>query len=213
MGITGLFGFFVIIIGAYLIGSIPSGVILTKVFAGQDIRQQGSGNIGATNVARVAGMRLGLLTLALDLLKGAAPVYLAGRFGPGSGEAAMTLAALAAVGGHMYPAYSGCKGGGKGVATAAGCFLIMAPVACLAAVAVFALTVFLSRRVSAGSLAAAASLPAGVWLATSSGSLFAGGCVISLFVILRHRENISRLLNGKEPVFSIKRNKNSEKSS
>jgi glycerol-3-phosphate acyltransferase PlsY len=207
MEIANLFGFAIIIIGAYLIGSIPSGVILTKAFAGQDIRQQGSGNIGATNVARVAGMRLGLLTLALDLLKGAAPVYLAGRFGPGPAEAAMTLAALAAVGGHLYPVYSGCKGGGKGVATAAGCFLVMAPVACLAAIILFALTVFLSRRVSAGSLAAAASRPAGVWLVTSSGYFLAGAGVISLFVIVRHRENIARLLSGKEPAFSSKRKK------
>jgi glycerol-3-phosphate acyltransferase PlsY len=204
---TALIGYTIIIMAAYLIGSIPSGALLTAAFAGQDIRQQGSGNIGATNVARVAGIRLGLLTLAMDLLKGAGPVYLAGRFGPGSVDTAMTLAALAAVGGHLYPVYSGFKGGGKGVATAAGCFLVLAPAACLAAIIMFALVVFLTRRVSAGSLAAALSLPPGVWFATSSGYILAGACVISLFVILRHKDNIVRLASGKEPVFSSKRNR------
>jgi acyl phosphate:glycerol-3-phosphate acyltransferase len=207
MEISELFGFAVIIIGAYLAGSIPSGVILTKVFAGQDIRQQGSGNIGATNVARVAGMRLGLLTLALDLLKGAGPVYLAGRFGPGTGAAAMTLATLAAVGGHLYPVYSGFKGGGKGVATAGGCFLVLSAASCLAAIGVFALVAFLTRRVSAGSLAAALSLPVFVWFFSGQGVFVAGAGLVSLFVVIRHKDNIVRLFSGKEPAFSGKRNR------
>jgi len=207
-----LIGYAIIIIASYLAGSIPFGVLLASAFAGRDIRKQGSGNIGATNVARVAGIWLGLLTLALDLLKGGGPVYLAGRFGPGSPEVAMVVAALAAVGGHLYPVYFRFSGGGKGVATACGCFLVLAPMACLAAVLLFLAVVVLTRRVSAGSIAAALSLPPGVWFVSADGYILAGSCVISLFVILRHKDNIARLLRGKEPAFSSKwSSKNSDK--
>lgn len=209
METTGLFGQAAIIILAYLIGSIPTGVLLTTFFAGQDIRKHGSGNIGATNVARVAGLKLGLLTLALDLLKGAGPVCLAGLFGPGRPEVSMTLAALAAVAGHLYPVYSRFQGGGKGVATACGVFLVMTPLACLAAMIVFVLVVWLTRRVSAGSLAAAAALPPGVWTVTTSGYIFAGAAIISLFVVMRHRDNIVRLVRGTEPAFFGNRDKGS----
>lgn len=206
-----LSGYIIIIVAAYLLGSIPSGVLLTTLFSKEDIRAKGSGNIGATNVARVAGMRLGLLTLALDLAKGGGPVYLAGVSGFGNPQTAMTLAALAAVGGHMFPVYYGFKGGGKGVATAAGSFLVIAPTACLAAVLLFALVVGLSRRVSAGSLAAAVALSPAVWYASSSVFFFAGACTISLLVVLRHRENIKRLVKGEEPAFFGKRDKKEEK--
>jgi len=189
------FGYIIIFILAFLAGSIPSGVMVTRAFSKEDIRQKGSGNIGATNVARVAGMRLGLFTLALDLTKGALPVYLAGQFSAGpASTAAMTVAALAAVGGHMYPVYTLFRGGGKGVATAAGCFLVI-------------LTVCLFRRVSAGSLAAALALPPAVWLFTSDGVFFVGALVVGLFVVARHRANIIRLIRGQEPPFFGKRDK------
>jgi glycerol-3-phosphate acyltransferase PlsY len=202
------FGYIIIFILAFLAGSIPSGVMVTRAFSKEDIRQKGSGNIGATNVARVAGMRLGLFTLALDLTKGALPVYLAGQFSAGpASTAAMTVAALAAVGGHMYPVYTLFRGGGKGVATAAGCFLVISPWACLAAVVLFILTVCLFRRVSAGSLAAALALPPAVWLFTSDGVFFVGALVVGLFVVARHRANIIRLIRGQEPPFFGKRDK------
>lgn len=195
----------VIIILSYLAGSVPSGVVLTALFTDKDVRRQGSGNIGATNVARVAGLRLGLLTLALDLLKGGLPVFLAGRFVPGPAEIAMMAAALAAVGGHLFPIYFGCRGGGKGVATAAGAFLAAVPLAFLAAVGVFVLVAGITRRVSAGSLSAAIALPVLVWLFSAQPVFFAGACVISWLVVLRHKDNIVRLAAGTEPVFSSKR--------
>ena len=140
MEATGLFGYIIIFVSAVLAGSIPSGVLVTRAFSKEDIRKKGSGNIGATNVARVAGIRLGLFTLALDLAKGALPVYLADQFCAGSASAPMIVAALAAVGGHMYPVYTLFRGGGKGVATAAGCFLVISPWACLSAIVLFVLT-------------------------------------------------------------------------
>ncbi len=200
-------GYAVIVVLTYLIGSIPSGVLLTAVFSKQDIRSKGSGNIGATNVARVAGMRLGLLTLACDLIKGGGPVYLAGIWGPAPAALSMSLAALAAVGGHLFPVYFGFKTGGKGVATAAGCFLVMAPLACLGAVLIFVLVVGVTRRVSGGSLTAAGALPLLVWYATSNGYFSTAAGVISLFVVLRHRQNIVRLLKGEEPPFFGKQDK------
>ena len=205
MNAMGFFGYIIIFVPAFLAGSIPSGVLVTRAFSKEDIRQKGSGNIGATNVARVAGIRLGLFTLALDLAKGALPVFLAGRFCPVTASTAMTLAALAAVGGHLYPVYTRFRGGGKGVATAAGCFLIISPAACLTAVAVFLLVVCLFRRVSAGSLAAALSLPPAVWFFTSRFVFFAGALVVGLFVVARHRANIRRLVRGEEPPFFGKR--------
>ena len=122
----------------------------------------------------------------------------------------MTLAALGAVGGHVYPVYSRFTGGGKGVATACGCFLVIAPTACLAALIFFALVVRLTRRVSAGSLAAALALPPTVWFISSSHLFFAGAGAVSFFVVLRHRENIIRLTRGQEPPFFGKKTKDSD---
>ncbi len=209
MEITGLAGYGIIFILAYLMGSIPSGVLVTRVFSGQDIRQKGSGNIGATNVARVAGMRLGLFTLALDLVKGALPVFLAGKLGPAEASFSMTVATLAAVGGHMFPVYTKLSGGGKGVATAAGCFLVISPLACLTAVVVFALVVLFSRRVSAGSMSAAITLAPAVWWFSSSAVLCAGAFIVGLVVVARHKDNIIRLVKREEPPFFGKRDKDS----
>ena len=113
---------------AYLLGSIPWGVILTRLFTSTNIRQQGSGNIGATNVSRVAGPALGLLTFTGDILKGAIPVYLALKLAghhQGTNDFYLTIVGLAAFFGHLYPIFMKFKGGGKGVATAAGCYVML----------------------------------------------------------------------------------------
>jgi acyl phosphate:glycerol-3-phosphate acyltransferase len=187
---------------AYLLGSIPFGVILTRLFTRIDIRQVGSGNIGATNVGRMAGPVLGVLTLAGDILKGAFPVWLAGSMTTPNGvwgALFIALVALAAFMGHLYPVYMKFKGGGKGVATAAGCFGVISPVALVILILVFIMFVCWSNRVSLASLAAAAVLPVAIWKATGS-EVFLGCAVITaIFIYFRHADNIKRLLAGTEP--------------
>ena len=187
---------------AYLLGSIPCGLILTKRFASIDIRQKGSGNIGATNVRRVAGTTLGAFTLACDLLKGALPVCLAVYIMAGTlmGEIYLSVVALSSFLGHLYPVYTKFKGGGKGVATAAGCFIIISPIACIVAMLTFILFIFLSNRVSAGSLSGAAVLPVAVWVASHSIPLTVCALITTIFIFFRHTTNIRRLLSGTEPV-------------
>ena len=190
---------------AYLLGSVAWGLVWTRLFTSTDLKKEGSGNIGATNVSRVAGPGLGLLTLAGDFLKGAVPVYLAVSLAGHYQSAADVLPAivgLAAFGGHLYPVYSGFKSGGKGVATAAGCFVVLAPLACLSALAVFMVLVFASRRVSAGSLAAALVLPIAAWIFTHSWELVTCAAVMTVFIFIRHADNIKRLLSGTEPAFT-----------
>lgn len=196
-----------LILLAYLLGSISWGLILTRLFSSTDITKAGSGNIGATNVSRVAGPALGLLTLAGDFLKGAVPVYLAvilvGHQQTTAGIAP-PIVGLAAFGGHLYPVYSGLKNGGKGVATAAGCFAVLSAAACLSALAVFGVLVVASRRVSAGSLAAALTLPIAAWIFTNSWEITACAAVMTVFIFIRHTDNIKRLLSGTEPSFRNK---------
>ena len=192
---------------AYLLGSIPWGILLTRLFTSADIKQQGSGNIGATNVSRVAGPMMGLLTFAGDTLKGALPVYLAFKFlGPNQGfnDFFLSVVGLSAFFGHLYPLYLKFKGGGKGVATAAGCFVVLAPLACLAALSAFILLLFFSRRVSAGSLAAALVLPITSWYSTYSWQITAAAAIMSIFIFIRHKDNIRRLIAGTEPKFKEK---------
>ncbi len=189
---------------AFVLGSIPWGVVLTRLFSAGDIRRQGSGNIGATNVSRVAGPALGLLTLAGDILKGAVPVYLAlkliGEY-QGVHDMFLSIVAMAAFFGHLFPLFTKFKGGGKGVATTAGCFIVLAPLACLASLAAFIVLLLWSHRVSAGSLAAAAVLPVAVWFSTNSWEIMAGAVIMSAFIFIRHRDNIKRLAAGTEPRF------------
>jgi glycerol-3-phosphate acyltransferase PlsY len=189
---------------AYLLGSIPWGLILARLFARKDIRQKGSGNIGATNVTREAGFAPGLLTLAGDILKGAIPVYLAlVAFGPadGSGDIYLSAVALAAFFGHLYPLYLKFRDGGKGVATAAGCFAVISPPAVLSACIVFTVMLFVARRVSVGSLSAAVILPIAIWITTRSAAVTAAAAITALLIFMRHRENLKRLVAGKEPDF------------
>jgi glycerol-3-phosphate acyltransferase PlsY len=187
---------------AYLLGSIPWGLVLTRLFTSKNIRQEGSGNIGATNVRRVAGTKLGLLTLAGDILKGAVPVWLAVSLTDSSGFWAsfyISLVAFAAFLGHLYPIYMKFKNGGKGVATAAGCFAVISPPALGVVILVFILFVCGFNRVSAASLGAAAVLPVAVWKATGSGVLTGCAAATAVFIGFRHKENITRLLSGTEP--------------
>jgi len=187
---------------AYLLGSIPFGLIFTRLFTSTDIRSSGSGNIGATNVARTAGKLLGAATLAGDMLKGAVPVWIAVALAGKQGdwpEFFVSLVAFSSFAGHLFPLYMRFKGGGKGVATAAGCFFVISPVAGVVAVLMFTLMICLTRRVSVGSLSAAAILPLAMWKSTQS-DLFTGCAgVVALAIFLRHRENIARLAKGEEP--------------
>ena len=192
---------------AYLLGSIPWGIVFTRLYSSADIKRQGSGNIGATNVSRVAGPTLGLLTFTGDVLKGAVPVYLALRFAlqnQGVNDLFLSVVSLAAFFGHLYPLFMKFKSGGKGVATTAGCFVILAPLACLMALSGFIIFLLLSRRVSAGSLAAGIVLPIAVWFATNSWGITGAAATMSVFIFIRHTENIKRLISGTEPKFKEK---------
>ncbi len=196
-----------LLICAYLLGSIPFGLVLTRLFTSIDIRQHGSGNIGATNVRRLAGTPLGLLTLAGDVLKGAVPVYIAGIVTVPEilpRETYISLVAMAVFLGHLYPVYMKFKNGGKGVATAFGCISVIAPSAVLTALIAFALVLWLSNRVSAGSLTAAAALPPTVWWATQAASFTGCALLMVVFIYIRHRDNIKRLIDGTESGFRNK---------
>jgi glycerol-3-phosphate acyltransferase PlsY len=181
---------------AYLLGSIPFGLLLTKLFGGGDVRKAGSGNIGATNVARVAGTLPGILTLLLD----------AARF---SNESAtwMVIAALAALIGHCFPIWLHFHGG-KGVATAAGVFLMLSPLALLGSMMVFILVVAFWRYVSLGSISAAASMPLLIYLLWAPRhapplAVTFGALAAAILIIYKHDANIQRLVDGEEPKFSF----------
>jgi glycerol-3-phosphate acyltransferase PlsY len=191
---------------AYLLGSIPFGLLLSRLFGGGDVRTLGSGNIGATNVARVAGPLPGILTLLLDAGKGAAAVWLAARF---SNESAtwMMIAVLAVLLGHCFPIWLRFRGG-KGVATAAGAFLVLCPPALLGSLILFLLVAFFWRYISLASISAAASMPLLIYLlwaphhapplVVTFGALAATG-----IIVYKHDANIQRLVQGEEPRFSF----------
>jgi glycerol-3-phosphate acyltransferase PlsY len=201
---------FVIPICAYLLGSIPFGLILAKLFGGGDVRKSGSGNIGATNVTRVIGPLAGILTLLLDTAKGAGAVLLAEKLS-NDGATWMMIAAFAALVGHCFPVWLKFKGG-KGVATAAGVFLVVSPLACLAAVIVFLLVVIFWRYVSLGSISAAVAMPLLIYFLTVPGhapppAVTMGTLATALLIIYKHRGNLRRLVKGVEPKFSFSKNK------
>lgn len=187
---------------AYLLGSIPFGYLLVRIFRKADIRSTGSGNIGATNVARSGAKGLGILTLALDLCKGLAAVLLARHFAPGAPGLPSDLAmgaAVAAVLGHVFPVWLGFRGG-KGVATALGVFFGIGPLVALAALAVFVVTLVFTRLVSLASIIAAVLVPVfALLLMPDRSPLFVGGFIfIALVVVLKHHSNIARLKQGTE---------------
>ena len=197
-----------ILIIAYLLGSLPFGLILAKLFGGGDVRKAGSGNIGATNVLRVVGPLAGILTLLLDAAKGWSAVSLAGRV-THEQTTDMVLAGFLAMIGHCFPVWLGFRGG-KGVATAAGVFLALCPSAFLAALVLFIVVVSFWRYVSLASLAAAAALPLLVYLLWAPRfappeSVTLGSLAIAALVIVQHRGNINRLARGEEPKFSFAR--------
>lgn len=192
---------------AYLIGSIPFGYLVVRVFLRQDIRSVGSGNIGATNVARSGKNGLAMLTLALDALKGYAVVYLATLIARGHHPGVIprlsqlaAVAAVVAVLANIFPVWLRFKGG-KGIATALGVFLALVPLAAVSALALFILVVAATRYVSLGSILAAACIPVFAWLFTHPRSVALIPCVaiIGVVCILRHRANIERLVHGNEP--------------
>jgi glycerol-3-phosphate acyltransferase PlsY len=190
---------------AYLLGSIPFGYLLVLLFRKQDVRATGSGNIGATNVARSGGKGLGLLTLLLDALKGYIAVLIAMHLAPSTVHGPSTLAiaaAVAAVFGHVFPLWLKFRGG-KGIATALGVFIALVPLVALSAVCLFALVVATTRLVSLGSILAAISIPlfALLLVPRRSPALLLGLTCISLLSIIKHRDNIVRLIQGKESRF------------
>jgi glycerol-3-phosphate acyltransferase PlsY len=193
-------------LAAYLLGSIPFGLILAKLFGGADVRKSGSGNIGATNVARVIGPLAGILTLLLDTAKGAAAVWLAAHFAYESATW-MMIAALAALIGHCFPVWLKCKGG-KGVATALGVFLALCPLAALGAVVLFILVAVYWRYVSLASISAAAAMPLLIYFLWAPHhapplTINVGTLTAALLIIYKHGANIQRLVEGVEPRFSF----------
>jgi glycerol-3-phosphate acyltransferase PlsY len=194
---TTIYALFIVIGVAYLIGSIPTGLLLGKAY-GIDVRKEGSGNIGATNLYRTVGRKVGIITLIGDCLKGLLPVLLV-KLSSLPPEFAAWVG-LAAFCGNVFSIFLKFKGG-KGVATALGVFLALAPLAVAIAIALFAVLMFLWRYVSLGSIAAAAAMPLAVYFLGGSRTLTIVTLVISLIIIIRHHENIGRLLSGNESKF------------
>lgn len=182
--------------GAYLLGAIPFGLLLAKWVAGVDVRAMGSGNIGATNVARSTGKSLGVVTLVLDAAKGAVPVLLAERVLERPLEIA-AAAGLASVVGHVAPIYLRFRGG-KGVATGAGVFAAITPLSTLVAAGVFLVAYLIGRVVSVGSLLASLALIASVAFLDGRREVLALSVAVVLLIVLRHKGNIARLLNRTE---------------
>ncbi|NUQ21320.1 MAG: glycerol-3-phosphate 1-O-acyltransferase PlsY [Gemmatimonadaceae bacterium] len=196
----------VAVVVGYILGSIPFAYLAGKLTRGIDLRQHGSGNLGATNVYRTLGGKIAAVVLVLDALKGAIPVLLVRRFAVGDHLALWAVAAgIAAIAGHAKPIFLLWRGGGKGVATAAGVFLALAPVPTLVALVTWLLVVLVSGYVSLASLAAAVALPVAIAVLLGTGSvLFGVSVAIALFVFWTHRGNIGRLRRGEEHRFGRK---------
>ena len=187
----------------YLLGSLSFGVIVSRVFGHMDIRTKGSGNAGTTNILRVMGKRYALLTFALDLLKGLAGALIGKAIA--GGAIGGLIGGIGAVVGHNFPLYFGFRGG-KGIATSFGALLGVYPLQVLGAFAAFLLVLAITRYVSAGSLAAAVTLPVFVLLTTDRDPVCVAIIFIySLLAIYRHRENIVRLIQHRENRFTLHR--------
>jgi glycerol-3-phosphate acyltransferase PlsY len=204
-----LFRPLLVVIVAYLLGSIPFGYLIVRSKEGADIRETGSGGTGATNVSRRAGKAAGIYTLVLDALKGAVAVVWAVVLVGSSSRAAwiVTAAAIAVIVGHIFPVWLRFRGG-KGVATGVGVFLMLAPVALLCAGVLFVAIVFFTRYVSLGSMVAAATIPLFVWLQSvfvtpvaDLRPLLTAAIVGAALIIFAHRGNIGRLFQGTEAQF------------
>ncbi len=194
-----------VLVVSYLLGSLPFGYLLVRLVRNEDIRTTGSGNIGATNVARSGAKGLGVLTLLLDLAKGLGAVLFAKHVAPGLPGMPSDLAvcaAVAAVVGHVFPVWLRFRGG-KGVATALGVLLALVPTVVLAVIGVFVLVVLTTRFVSLASILAAATLPLFAMLLSPDRSpVYLGGLLfIAVLVMVKHHANIARLLAGRESRF------------
>jgi acyl phosphate:glycerol-3-phosphate acyltransferase len=200
----------ILALAGYLLGSIPFGLIFAKILGRKDVREHGSGNIGATNVSRVVGPLAGILTLFMDTAKGAAAVWLAARLSEDA-AIAMMFAGIAALLGHCFPVWLKFRGG-KGVATALGVYLALCPLAALVAVVLFVLVVAFWRYVSLGSLAAAAAMPLLTYLLWAPGHapplvITLGTLFAAVLIFYKHDANLQRLVDGTEPKYSLGREK------
>jgi len=182
------------ILVAYALGSVPFALILARR-AGADLRRVGSGNLGATNVVRATGMKVGVLVALLDIAKGAGSVALAGRLT--DNPAGPALAGIAAIVGHVYPAWLRFRGG-TGVATACGVFSVLTPLALPPALAIFVASVWATKYISLGSVLATLALPPLAYATGSPASVVFAACAAAVLVIFRHRSNLARVKAGTE---------------
>src|SRR4030043_295592 len=188
-------GIFIALFG-YLLGSVPTGLLLTKLFSKIDPRKMGSKSIGATNIFRTAGKGLGILTLVGDLLKGTVPVFIAIQWG--ESDLWIAIAGLTAILGHVFPIFLGFKGG-KGVATALGIYLVISPVAVVIEFLLFSVLVWKWRFISLGSICCATTIPILIaFFRSDSRAYFILSVLIGTLILFRHQSNISRLLQGME---------------
>jgi len=179
----------------YLLGSIPFSFVVARLFGVRDVREVGSGNVGATNVMRSAGRTAGVIAFVLDASKGALAALLARRLA--GGELLPPLAAAAAVVGHMYPAWLGFRGG-KGVATGAGAFLPLAPMATAIGVASFAIVALATRFVSLGSVAGTAAVAVATFVLGAAPAVCWSATLVGALIVWKHRANLERILRGSE---------------
>jgi len=187
---------------AYLIGAIPFGYLLVKMKSGEDVRSMGSGNIGATNVLRTTGRAAGIVTLLLDIGKGALAVWMAGHFTDRS-PAWMSATALAVMAGHAYPVFLNFHGG-KAVASFVGAFLYLTPLPLLATLILFVAIVAASRYISLASVVGAACFPLAVFLIDHPPlPVLLAATVAAVFIVVRHKANLQRIRAGNENVFSF----------
>jgi len=189
---------------AYILGSIPNALWIGKVFKGIDVREHGSKNTGSTNAARVLGAKLGILTLILDISKGAIPTLIATMLLDSS--ISVILVGICAILGHSFSIFMKFKGG-KAVATTVGVFIVLVPGAILLAAVIFFLVFGITRYVSLSSMIGAISLPIWIILFYKNIPLTIFGIIIAILIIVRHKSNIQRLLNGTESKFSINKKK------
>ena len=194
----------VLMIVAYILGSIPNALWIGKVFKGIDVREHGSKNTGSTNAARVLGAKLGILTLILDISKGAIPTLIATMLLESS--ISVILVGICAILGHSFSIFMKFKGG-KAVATTVGVFIVLVPGAILLAAVIFFLVFGITRYVSLSSMIGAISLPIWIIIFYKNIPLTIFGIIIAIFIIVRHKSNIQRLLNGTESKFSINKKK------
>jgi glycerol-3-phosphate acyltransferase PlsY len=189
------------ILVAYLLGSIPFALVLARRWGASDLRLVGSGNLGAANVMRAAGMKAGMLVAVLDVVKGAASVWLASRLD--ARPAIPAAAGVAAIVGHIYPVWLRFRGG-KGVATACGVFSVLTPLAVPPALAVFIAAVWVTKYISVGSILASLALPPLAFAVGSSMPAVAAACVAAGIIVFRHRSNVMHLRSGTERRFGVR---------